>query len=393
MATISSASGSRSAIAAKRNATPSSAAWRRSSGVVANVRPADRALRLGVPAGRALAAEEGEERETVVRRVAAGELAPGRRERPLEPGVEVAAVGERAALDDAALVQPVEEEARPRPRALGLVDEPQRAGGADHERGAASRCSRRRGSSRRRRARRAGRRSRQPLGVEAEHGEELGVPVVRRQVEQAGRGGHREARLGAAAEIVGERDEAGGPAEEVGLGLREPGELRGPERRVEVRAGARVHLAGVEAAAQRLGRAGAARVAPAEDRRQRLPAAVDRDEAVREARRRVRLGAAEDRPDERGHLGGVGRVVALLPELAGRLGALVEALRAYRRGADVEGETVMRARPAAGPSARARGRRAAGRGRARACRARAGGPRAGSRPPAPRRSAPRAGRA
>src|SRR4029453_8097442 len=57
-------------------------------------------------------------------------------ERPLEPLVEVAAVGERAALDDAARVREIEEEALLRLRPLALIEDAERARGADHERGA-----------------------------------------------------------------------------------------------------------------------------------------------------------------------------------------------------------------------------------------------------------------
>ena len=71
----------------------------------------------------------------------------------LEPGVEVAAVRERAALDDAALVEPVEEEAR-----AAAAAAPSRRGCAARPRcrpsarPAPCRCSRRRGSSTRRRS-------------------------------------------------------------------------------------------------------------------------------------------------------------------------------------------------------------------------------------------------
>ena len=82
----------------------------------------------------------------VVRAAAAS--APASPSVPLEPGVEVAAVGERAALDDAALVEPVEEEAGPRLGPLGLVeDRAARRRCRPSARRGAGRCSRRRGSS------------------------------------------------------------------------------------------------------------------------------------------------------------------------------------------------------------------------------------------------------
>ena len=99
----------------------------------------DRAARVRVPARRALAAEEGQERQAVVARIALRERSRRVAERPLEPLVEVAAVGERAALDDAARVREIEEEARLRLRPLALVEDAERARGADHERGALAR--------------------------------------------------------------------------------------------------------------------------------------------------------------------------------------------------------------------------------------------------------------
>ena len=66
--------------------------------------------------------------------VAFEERAGGIGEGRLEPGVEVAAVGDRAPLDDAALVEPEHEEPGPRLRHVGLVEDAERAGGADVER-------------------------------------------------------------------------------------------------------------------------------------------------------------------------------------------------------------------------------------------------------------------
>src|SRR5437867_3169350 len=69
-----------------------------------------------IPAGRALAAEKRQERESMLLGAPFDDRAARIGERRLEPGVQVAAVGERAALDDAALVEAVHEEPRPRPR-------------------------------------------------------------------------------------------------------------------------------------------------------------------------------------------------------------------------------------------------------------------------------------
>jgi len=180
------------------------------------------------------------------------------------------------------------------------------------------------------------------LALDADRREQLLVPVRRRQIEQTARGGHADARLRNAEQVVGEGDEPPGAAEDLRLGLREPGELRGPEGRVEECARARVHLRWIEALGQPLCGVCAARVAPAEDRRERVPVFVDGDEAVREARCRVRLRVAEDAPDGGGDLVGLCALVPLPAQLFRRLPALVEALRAHRRGADVEGEDCHR---------------------------------------------------
>src|SRR5437764_3212058 len=73
--------------------------------------PCDRPGCVRVPAGRALAAEKRQEREPVLPVTDSGR----RGQRLLEPRIEVAAVRERAALDDAPVVEEVEEETRPRP--------------------------------------------------------------------------------------------------------------------------------------------------------------------------------------------------------------------------------------------------------------------------------------
>src|SRR3954469_16103392 len=82
------------------------------------------ARRVGVPPGRALAAEEREKREPVVV-PAGGAIA----KRLVEPDPEIAAVRERTALDDAPPVEDVEKEARPRARAIRLVEDPERRRG------------------------------------------------------------------------------------------------------------------------------------------------------------------------------------------------------------------------------------------------------------------------
>ena len=202
-----------------------------------------------------------------------------------------------------------------------------------------------------------------------------------------------------AAEIVGEGDEPGRAAEGLGLRLGEPGELRRPERGVEERAGARVHRLGVEPAREPLGRGGAARVAPAEDRRERVPVRVDRDEAVREARGRVRLLVPEHAADGRCDLGGIGRL-RTLPAAARR-----PALRARRSAGPAPTRMPMSSASTLIPPARrcprpatfARGRRSGRSARAgprrAAARSSPGGRAADRARRVPPRFAPRAARA
>ena len=180
--------------------------------------------------------------------------------------------------------------------------------------------------------------SREPLFVDAERVEQLLVPAARRQVEEAGARGDRGARDRSAAEVVGERDEALRLPEDVGLRLREPRELRRPERRMQVGAGAGVDGIVVEPATEPLGGVRAPSVAPAEELGQRLSVAVERDEAVAEARDAVRFGAVEHLAAESDDLVGVAAVVALLPQLVDRLALLVEPLRPHGGRADVERE-------------------------------------------------------
>ncbi|HZC76022.1 MAG TPA: nucleotidyltransferase domain-containing protein, partial [Gaiellaceae bacterium] len=127
-------------------------------------------------------------------------------------------------------------------------------------------------------------------------------------------------------------------------------------------------------------RAGAARVAPAQDRRERVPVLVDGDEAVREARGRVRLVISQDASDSGRYLAGIVAVVLLLPQLAGRLGALVEPLRAHRGGADVECEQLRQASSRSSRAVRSRASPMRRRASVRASRGRCRRPRA-LRPP------------
>ena len=115
--------------------------------------------------------------------------------------------------------------------------------------------------------------ARQPLLLDPEHVEQLGVPARAGEVEQPRARGEREARFRlpaeeAGVEVVGERDEAGGAAKHLRLRLREPGELGGPEARVDGGAGARVHGFRVGTAPQPRRGARALGVTPAEERRQ-----------------------------------------------------------------------------------------------------------------------------
>ena len=206
--------------------------------------------------------------------------------------------------------------------------------------------------------------------LDAEDVEQLRVPLLRREVEQAARGRHPEARLGFPAQVVGEGDEARRPAEDLGLRLGEPGELGRPEGRVEEGAGPRVDGLGSSLRASRLA-ASVLRVS----RQPRIGVSafqflVDGDEAVREARGRVRLLVPEHAPDGCRDLGWIVGLVLLLPQLAVRLAALVELLSPHRGGADVECEHAHSAGARALRRARsARGRRSVRSARVAPCRA------------------------
>ena len=173
------------------------------------------------------------------------------------------------------------------------------------------------------------------------------------------------------AQIVGEGHEPAPPG----------GRSRAPSRRAtraspaRRRGGGRRPCAhgrlGVEPLREPFRRVGATRVAPAEDRRERVPALVDGDEAVREARGRVRLLVPEHAPDGCRDLGWIVGLVLLLPQLAGRLAALVELLGAHRGGADVECEHAhsLQERESLRRARSARGRRSVRSARAAPCRA------------------------
>src|SRR5206468_7721135 len=101
--------------------------------------PMQRALRVLVPTGTALAAEQREKRETVRIGISSGERAVDVRKSVDEPAVEVPAVRERPSFDDTAIVDTEQEKTLPRLRRFGLVHRPESAGGADRQRGALAR--------------------------------------------------------------------------------------------------------------------------------------------------------------------------------------------------------------------------------------------------------------
>ena len=126
-------------------------------------------------------------------RAALGERTVRRRQRLAEPAVEVAAVGKRAALDHATLVDPVEEEAAARLRDLRLVQRPKRARGPDHQRGTPASdaaCTEVRACAvdprRMPVPERLVRDRRQPGLVESERVEQLAIPAARVHVEDPG---------------------------------------------------------------------------------------------------------------------------------------------------------------------------------------------------------------
>src|SRR5207237_3045587 len=84
--------------------------------------PVDRPRRGGIPPDRALTPEKGQKCQAVLVGAALEHRALAGRQRLLQPGMEVAAVRERAPLDHPPLIEQVEEEARPRLGYLRLVE-------------------------------------------------------------------------------------------------------------------------------------------------------------------------------------------------------------------------------------------------------------------------------
>jgi len=289
--------------------------------------------------------------------IAVVERAAGAFQRLVQPGGEVATVRERSAFDDTQLVDPVEKERGARLRPLGLVDDSDRSRSADHQCSAFSRHA----AGPKVRARSVEQR-RVPtvyrdvgdLGktfcVEAQRVEQLLVPRARVEVDETGRRRHRDARGHRAPEelrvqVVAERDEAVGGSEHGRLFLREPGELRRPVARVDHTTRSRMHGLVVDTTKQPVGRVGGTRIAPGENRRQRPPMAVERQEAVAEARcaDRVDLAGASRLSDRLARvLDDQVRVVLARIVAAGRLlsflGRFVEHVGTDRRGADIESE-------------------------------------------------------
>ena len=200
----------------------------------------DQAATARVPAEAPLAAEERQERQAVRCRLAIGEacgvdVAQG----AAEPGEEVAAGAQRAALAEAAIIEAVEEEPRLRLRPLRLVHDPQRARRSDHQRGAAA-ADASRADVRARAVASCGNDvrdrvvadRRQRRDVEAEQVESLLVPGEPVRVEEAGagRGGDRRCELPREPQqqVVAERDVPG----RAHALLAETRDLRRPVRRM-----------------------------------------------------------------------------------------------------------------------------------------------------------------
>jgi hypothetical protein len=99
-----------------------------------------------------------------------------------------------------------------------------------------------------------------------------------------------------------------------------------------------VNPLGVQLLPEPLGSARAARVAPAENRRQRVPLAVDGDEAVSETRDRVRDVPVQDTVDGGEDVVRIRTLVRLLVELAVGLATRLEVLGSNRGRPDVERE-------------------------------------------------------
>src|SRR5712691_5313800 len=156
------------------------------------------ARRIRIPAGRALAAEEGQKGEPVL--ITARAILA---ECPVEPDAEVPSVRERTTLDDAPPVQEVEKETRPGTGSIGLVEDPQRGRGADGESGARAEAA---GAEIRADAVDPDREVaelRQSPGVEPESVEQLLVPGAAAEIEEAGARGERQARHRLASQVLG----------------------------------------------------------------------------------------------------------------------------------------------------------------------------------------------
>ena len=332
----------------KRSATPSSAACRMSRGVVSNVSPVIAPFASGSQPGRALAAEEREEREPVVVGLALSEPGLARESRPATP--EVAAVGERAPFDDAPLVDAVEEEPRLRLRTVGLVEDAQRRPRCRPSAPRACvRCSRRP-----RFEQAPSNQSRDivgqtPAAVAGRRPSSLEQLVVPPSGVQGRAARYRTRSTGSSAARRRRAGHGGSPGTRRSGRRRERHRARSPRARraspARTTDGDRRCARGRprdRAAAKPLRRVGASRVPPAEQLGQGLPVPAEGEKAVPEARDAHRsctvVAAVDHLPDERDDLVGITALVRLLLQLVSRIGAFVEALCAYRGGSDIEGE-------------------------------------------------------
>ena len=223
-----------------------------------------------------------------------------------EPGVQVAAVGERAALAEAVCRRGGRERApgAARPSRRGVDDAERRRRPDHHARPAPASCSPRRRSSRRRhrapdRRRRPARR--RPAAscapVDPERIERLVVPVEPVGVEETGAARGRDARC-----APRPRAGAGGSRRTRGSGPRERRRPAGGGSSPASRPDGRSSRCGGGSPSGSSGRRRAAEIAPGEHRRQRPVALVDRDERMPEAADRERVALADLR--EHGPAGG-----------------------------------------------------------------------------------------
>ena len=281
----------------------------------------------------------------------------GRHERLVQPLVEIAPIRQRAAFDDAALVEPVEKEPAPSLRNLGLVQRAERSRRADHQGGslpADAACAEvgARAVDPRRvpHAERLVGDLRELRHLDADRVEQLAVPAPFMHVEQPGargeRGAHRDV-VGTeqpGVEVFGEGDEPVGLLEDVRRGLREPRELCRPEARVQWATRPRMNGLGIEPPRQPCGGVCGSRIAPAEDLRQRFPAGVEGQQRMAEARGRGRAHVARhgllDRVGRQAR-DRVGIVPAGVPPFGGLAVlacAIVEDVGANGGCADVDGQ-------------------------------------------------------